>query len=180
MSTATLSHRVGTLTPRTAPPAVVRLMMAAQQALADADATSDPLERYASAHLAALRAAAAVLADRARPARARPRRPTSAWTLLVDAAPEMTAWAGYFAAGASKRAAAEAGLRGAVTESEANVLRRDAGSFLAMVETTLGMLALGDSVDGERGVDDDRGADSERGYGRPVRGNVMAARHRRQ
>jgi hypothetical protein len=180
MSTATLSHRVGTLTPRTAPPAAVRLMMTAQQALADADATSDPLERYASAHLAALRAAAALLADRARPARARPRRPTSAWTLLVDSAPEMAAWAGYFAAGASKRAAAEAGLRGAVTESEANVLRRDAGSFVAMVETTLGMLALGESVDSRPGVDGEPGTDDGRARARTVGGNVMAARHRRQ
>jgi hypothetical protein len=164
MSTATLSHPVRTLTPRTTPPATMRLMMAAQRALAEADATSDPLERYASAHLAALRAAAAVLADRARPARARPRRPTSAWTLLVDAAPEMTAWASYFAAGASRRAAAEAGLRDAVTAEQAKALRRDAGAFVAMVETTLGMLSLGDPD----------GADSGRGR------NGMAAGHRRQ
>jgi hypothetical protein len=179
MSTATLSHRVGTLTPRTTPLAAMRLMGTAQQALADADASSDPLERYANAHLAALRAAAAVLADRARPVRGRPRRPTSAWTLLLDAAPEMGAWADYFAAGANKRAAAEAGVRDAVTASEANLLRRDAGAFVAVVETTLGMLALGDPVDRESAADRERGA-GECTRRRAVGSNVMATRHRRQ
>jgi hypothetical protein len=142
MSTATLT-RPATLA-RTAPPAAVRLIIAAQRALADAEATSDPLERYAFAHLAALRAAAALLADRAKPASAKPRRPTSAWTLLVGVAPEMEPWAAYFASGASKRAAAEAGLRGAVTTREADDLCRDAGAFIALVETTLGMLSLAD------------------------------------
>ena len=48
----------------------------------------------------------------------------------------------YFAAGADKRAAAEAGLRGAVTTREADDLMRDADAFLALVETTLGVLSL--------------------------------------
>jgi hypothetical protein len=86
-----------------------------------------------------------VLADRARPASVtgrRERRPTSAWTLLSRTAPELAEWAAYFAAGAAKRAAALAGLRGAVTRREADDLCRDAGAFIAVVEAALGMLPL--------------------------------------
>ena len=102
-----------------------------------------PAERYAATHLAALRAAAAVLAARARPAvtgHRRSSRPTSAWTLLCRVAPELSEWAGFFAAGAAKRAAAEAGLPRSVTAREADDMMRDAETFLAVVETTLGVL----------------------------------------
>jgi hypothetical protein len=46
----------------------VRLLVAARAALAEAAVASDSGERYAAAHLAALRGAAVVLADRTRPA----------------------------------------------------------------------------------------------------------------
>jgi HEPN superfamily protein len=155
MSTATLTRHAGvtrssSIRPAVsgrAPSAAVRLLLAAHQTLADAEATTDSAERYASAHLGALRAAAAVLADRTEAAGQKPRRPTSAWTLLVAAAPEMTPWATFFASGAGKRAAAEAGLRGAVTDAEADDLVRDAQAFIAVVETTLGMLSLGSAAD---------------------------------
>jgi hypothetical protein len=81
-----------------------------------------------------------VLAARAQPNDARARRPTSAWVLLTSVAPELGEWAGYFAAGADKRAAALAGLRTAVTAREADDLVRDVHTFLALVETTLGLL----------------------------------------
>ena len=99
-----------------------------------------PCERYALAHLAALRTAAAVLACRARPAAPRTRRsrPTSAWVLLSAVAPELREWADFFAAGARKRAAAEAGLP-VVSVREADDLVRDAERFLAVVETALGL-----------------------------------------
>ncbi len=101
-----------------------------------------PAERYATAHLAALRGAAAVLAARTRPtdSRLRRRRPTSAWVLLTELAPELGEWAAFFAAGAGKRAAAEAGVTGAATTREADDLVRDVGTFLALVETTLGLV----------------------------------------
>ena len=122
-------------------PSALRLLGAAHDAIAEAAAWSTPAERYAAAHLAALRAAAAVLAARARPVGRRGRRrPTSAWVLLTDVAPELGEWAGFFAAGRRKRAAAEAGLRGAVSAREADDLLRDAETFLAVVETTLGLL----------------------------------------
>ena len=115
------------------------LLSLARRGLVEASSTERPAERYATAHLAALRAAAAVLACRARPSTgARRSRPTSAWVLLAHVAPELAEWAGFFAAGARKRAAAEAGLPAAVTPREADDLVRDAETFLAVVETTLG------------------------------------------
>ena len=125
---------------RTAPTAL-RLLAASRAALREAERAETAGERYATAHLAALRAAAAILAARARPTDSR-RRPTSAWVLLAGVAPELGEWATYFAAGADKRAAALAGMRTAVTPREADDLVRDAGIFLALVETTLGLLPL--------------------------------------
>ena len=122
-------------------PAALRLLATARAALREAQRADSAPERYATAHLAALRAAAAVLAARARPSDARARRPTSAWVLLTAVAPELGEWAAYFAAGADKRAAALAGMRSAVTPREADDLLRDATTFLALVETTLGLLA---------------------------------------
>ena len=99
----------------------------------EAAGCADPRQRYATAHLGALRAAAAVLAARTRPEPARGR-PRSAWVLLGQVAPELGEWATFFAAGAAKRAAAEAGLSQAVTEREADDLVRDVGAFLSVVE----------------------------------------------
>ncbi|MCU1592017.1 MAG: uncharacterized protein JWP11_3273 [Frankiales bacterium] len=116
------------------------LLALARRGLVEAMSTDRPGERYATAHLAALRAAAAVLACRARPAAGpgRRSRPTSAWVLLAAVAPELGEWAAFFAAGARKRAAAEAGLPSAVTPREADDLLRDAETFLSVIETTLG------------------------------------------
>ena len=81
-----------------------------------------------------------MLACRARPAptTGRRARPTSAWVLLAAVAPELAEWAEFFAAGARKRAAAEAGVPAAVTPREADDLLRDAEAFLAVVETSSG------------------------------------------
>jgi len=96
--------------------------------------------RYATAHLAALRAAAAVLAARATPAApGRRSRVMSVWSLLVLVAPELSEWAAYFAAGASRRAAAEAGIPRVVSAREADDLMRAAEQFIAVVEVGLGM-----------------------------------------
>ena len=125
---------------RPTPPAATLLSLA-RRGLLEACSAPSPGERYAAAHLAALRAAAAVLACRARPApgAARRSRPTSAWVLLAAVAPELQEWAAFFAAGARKRAAAEAGLPSAVTAREADDLLRDAQSFLDVVESALGL-----------------------------------------
>jgi hypothetical protein len=117
----------------TAPTSLLDL---AHHGLEEAARTTAPGERYALAHLAALRAAAAVLACRTQP-QARKAKPRPAWALLAEVAPELHEWAQFFAAGAAKRAAAEAGLAGVVTPREADDLLRDAQSFLSVVETTL-------------------------------------------
>ena len=111
------------------------LLRLAHEGLQEAAASTSPSGRYAAAHLSALRSAAAVLATRAQGAQRS--RPTSAWVLLSRVAPEMSEWAQFFAAGADKRAAAEAGLPGVVTPREADDLLRDAEAFLSVVETTL-------------------------------------------
>ena len=103
--------------------------------------------RYATAHLAALRAAAAVLAARARPEPRRRNRLTSVWVLLAAVAPELGEWAAFFAAGAAKRAAAEAGIPRAVTAREADDLVRAADQFVEVAANSLG-LAYQPALDG--------------------------------
>jgi hypothetical protein len=123
--------------PPVLPAAARQLLDQACHGLAEAADSVDPRQRYATAHLAALRAAAAVLAARTRPEATGRRRPRSAWVLLGQVTPELGEWATFFAAGAAKRAAAEAGLSRAVTEREADDLLRDVGSFLTVVENCL-------------------------------------------
>lgn len=106
----------------------------AERALLEAGATTEHTVRYACAHVAALRTAAAVLAVRTRP---HPRGERNAWVLLARVAPELTEWAAFFAAGAPKRAAAEAGLARAVSTREADDLLRDAECFVRVVEQLL-------------------------------------------
>ena len=125
------------LSVRTSPLAAETLLGLARRGLLEATAAGHPVDRYAAAHLSALRAAAGVLACRARPAPGRRTRPTSAWVLLSVVAPELGEWADFFAAGARKRAAAEAGAPTSVTPREADDLLRAAEAFLAVVETAL-------------------------------------------
>ena len=117
-----------------------QLLSMARGGLTEAAQTRPDGLRYAEAHMAALRAAAAVLAARARPAApGRRARVTSVWSLLVLVAPEFSEWAGYFALGAGKRAAAEAGIPRVVSPREADDLLRAAEQFVAVVESALGI-----------------------------------------
>lgn len=122
-------------------PAVEAQLRRARDGLLLASTATSASERFVAAHLSALRAASAVLAARARPADPTTRRqpPRSVWALLPVVAPELVEWAAFFAAGAGRRAAAEAGIPGAVTARDADDLLRDADTFLALVETTLGL-----------------------------------------
>ena len=120
------------------PAASIECLRRAANTLSEAILADDPAERYSLAHVSALRATAAVLAARARPT-GRAARQRNAWLLLRHVAPEFAEWAEFFAAGAGKRAAAEAGARDAVTIREADDLVRDADHFLAVVETSFGL-----------------------------------------
>jgi hypothetical protein len=116
-----------------------RELSRARAALAEAREADDHLIRYSSAHVAALRVAAAVLAVRARPVRSGPRRriQRNAWVLLAEVAPEFGEWATFFAAGATQRAAAVAGLARAVSTREADDLVRAVETFYDLVESSL-------------------------------------------
>lgn len=116
------------------------LLAHARAVLAEAADTMDPGQRFALAHLAALRGAAAVIAERGRPASAR-RRLIPVWVLIDSVAPELSEWAAFFAAGASLRAAVEAGALNAVGARAADDQVRAATDFLDLVESTLGVLA---------------------------------------
>ncbi|MFF8957026.1 SAV_6107 family HEPN domain-containing protein [Streptomyces sp. NPDC014894] len=134
----------------TAPPAALDLLARARACLEEAAALATPNERYALAHLAALRTAAAVLAARGYPDGPQPaargaapvrrgRRAgiRSAWELLPESAPELAEWSAHFASGAPRRARAEAGIRDAASSRDADDLLRDAAMFLRLVERML-------------------------------------------
>lgn len=125
--------------PHALPAATHSYLARAAESLSEAITTSDIPTRYACAHVSALRAAAALLSARARPTNSRRRKQTNAWVLLCGVAPELGEWAQFFASGAYKRAAAEAGSKRAVTEREADDLVREADRFLAVIEHSLGL-----------------------------------------
>ncbi|MEV7086594.1 SAV_6107 family HEPN domain-containing protein [Streptomyces sp. NPDC093085] len=123
----------------TAPPAALDLLAQARAGLDEAAVLEIPNERYATAHLAALRTAAAVLAVRGRPETTprRRKRIRSVWEVLPEIAPELAEWSGLFASGATRRARAEAGIPGAASARHADDLLRDAALFLRLVERLL-------------------------------------------
>lgn len=102
--------------------------------LGRAMADTEPRERFAAAHLAALRGAAAVLAARARP---RQRAHGNAWELLTRVAPELTEWASFFAASARRRQAIVAGVGVSVSHREADDMVRAAAEFLELIDAAL-------------------------------------------
>jgi hypothetical protein len=115
------------------------LLAAARVGLAEA--ADDPLGsaglRYGAAHLAALRAAAAVVSAHADPSPGRHGRLPSVWDLLVVGAPEFAEWATYFTRLAEKRAASAAGIPGSVTDTDAGEAIRAATAFVEAVATHL-------------------------------------------
>jgi hypothetical protein len=111
----------------------------ARSCLQEAAVAVRPADRYAMAHLAALRTAAAVLAARAGGDPPGPRRSRNAWVLLARVAPELQEWSAFFASGAGKRAAAQAGIASAVTPREADDLLREADAFLGVATRLLGL-----------------------------------------
>jgi hypothetical protein len=128
------------MTIHTLPATTHSYLLRAAESLAEAIGAPDVPSRYAFAHVSALRATAALLAARARPVAPKRRPQRNAWVLLAEVAPELGEWATFFAAGAGKRAAAEAGSTRAVTAREADDLVRDADRFLAVVEASLGLV----------------------------------------
>lgn len=110
------------------------LMADAGRVLGRAIGEAGARERFAEAHLAALRGAAAVLAARARPRRAAR---ASVWELVPRVAPGLTEWAAFFSDASRTRQAINAGVAVDVSAREADDMVRAAAAFLDQVDATL-------------------------------------------
>mgnify|MGYP000899308971 FL=1 len=117
------------------PPATVQLLRRADAELLAARFTADPDDRFVHAHLAALRAAAALVAAWGRPTTRRG--PRAVWELLARTAPEFEGWTAYFASGARARADIEAGVAGVVDEQRSGELLAAAEDFVDEVRIAL-------------------------------------------
>ncbi|HEY5515727.1 MAG TPA: SAV_6107 family HEPN domain-containing protein [Pengzhenrongella sp.] len=117
------------------PATAVDLMTRADAELLAAQFSSEAGERFVHAHLAGLRAAAAVLAARGRPSGRRAR--LTVWEMLTAVAPEVETWAVYFAGGAALRQAVEAGRVDAVDVARAEEVLCAAEDFLDEVRALL-------------------------------------------
>jgi hypothetical protein len=126
-------------------PEVLRLLARAEGELVAAALSGPPWERYLHAHLAALRAAAAVLAVRGTPrGRGAPR---DVWGLAGRVAPELMGGWSYFAGGAGLRLAIEAGRTDRVGDERADEAVGCAEQTVAAVRALVGL-----DVSGEVGV----------------------------
>ena len=128
------------MNPNVLPATTHSYLMRAAESLSEAMTATEVPTRYACAHVAALRAAAALLAARAQPAgppgAGRRRTPGCCWPRSPPSWP--SGRRSSPPAPASGRRP-RPGSRRAVTEREADDLVRDADRFLAVVEETLGL-----------------------------------------
>lgn len=122
----------------------IDLLARADAELVAAQFCTDAGDRFVHAHLAGLRAAAAVLAVRGRPTGRRGA--GTAWQMLAAVAPEVQAWAAYFGGGAALRRAVEAGRSDAVDTARAEEVLCAAEDFLDQVRSLLDPPASGRSA----------------------------------
>ncbi|HKJ12110.1 MAG TPA: SAV_6107 family HEPN domain-containing protein [Ornithinimicrobium sp.] len=127
---------------------VLDLLDRAREGLVQACHSDTSAERYTQSHLAALRAAAAVIAARSRPSRRSG--PRSVWEVLPAVAPELTEWAVLYAASARRRGAVERG-EASVSCREADDLVRASECFLEAVRGLL-HLPVADPLPGDLAV----------------------------
>lgn len=113
---------------------VLDLLERARGGLLLACHSSTAAERYTQAHLAALRAGAALLAARSVPSRRS--RPRSVWEVLPSVAPDLGEWAVLFADSGRRRLALERGAD-CVTARDADDLVRSGELFLELVREAL-------------------------------------------
>ena len=116
----------------------LELLDRSAQSLREACRATAPRERYLKAHLAALRAAAALVGARSR--RGEPSR-RSLWDALAVLAPELGEWAAYFASSGRRSRLAVRGETAWVGSREADDLVRAAQTFLDLVGRRLGATA---------------------------------------
>ncbi|AEE45734.1 colicin transporter [Cellulomonas fimi] len=111
-----VEHRGADVAPPV-PARAVELLTRADAELLAAQFSSEAWEQFSHAHLAALRAGAAVLAARGRPTGRRALR--TVWDMLDVVAPELASWSGYFAHAAALRSAVDAGRFDSVSAARA-------------------------------------------------------------
>ncbi|MFI2752660.1 SAV_6107 family HEPN domain-containing protein [Cellulomonas sp. P22] len=136
-------------TPVLAGPATA-LLQRADAELVAAQFSSEPWEQLTHAHLAAVRAGAALLAARGRPSGRRA--PRTVWEMVDVVAPELQRWTSYFAAGANLRSAIEAGRFDVVGTERAEQVLCAAEDFLDavrdLVENDPGLADAGPALPG--------------------------------
>lgn len=144
--TTTTTTATPTMTSRVVPTAgtVLDLLDRAREGLLQACHSPTPADRYTQAHLAALRAASALIAARTLPTKRS--RPRSVWEVLPTIAPELTEWAIFYAASGRRRLALERAAT-TVTAREADDLVRQGETFLELVRGVL-HLPLADPLPG--------------------------------
>lgn len=115
-------------------PASRDLLRTAVIALDDAYQAQSATQRYVAAHVAALRAGAALLAVKAKPTRSH--RIRSVWQMVPRIAPELGEWCAYFDAIGKRRVFVEIGSE-QVTQRQADDLVRDAEAFADQIARIL-------------------------------------------
>lgn len=120
------------------PEAALAQLARSEAELTAATVAQDPSEAFLHAHLAALRAGAALVEARGRPG---PRsRARTVWDMVTRAAPELADLAAYFAGNAATRSAVEAGR----TEVDADRAARAAAAAEQLHDAVRALLALDD------------------------------------
>lgn len=99
--------------------------------------SQDPAERFVHAHLAALRAAAALVERSGQPRRRGG--PRTVWGMVHAMLPHLGEWTGWFADAAPRRAAVESGRWATVASEEADTHLALAEQFQDVVRAELGV-----------------------------------------
>jgi len=126
--------------PTTQPPvpdSALDLLARSDAELVAATLASAPDETLLHAHLAALRAGAALVQVRGRPG-GRPA-PRTVWDMVAVQAPELAAWAAFFADNAGTRSAVEAGRGDLVDGRRAERALAAAEDFQTAVRAVIGV-----------------------------------------
>jgi len=145
-----MAHQIDRPLPGVAAPGsarVAELLSRADAELLAAQFSSEAWEQFSHAHLAAVRAGAAVVAATGRPSGRRG--PRSVWEMLDAVAPELARWSVYFAGAASLRSAVDAGRFDAISPARAEQAVCAAEDFVD---------AARDLLDARADVVDDRSA----------------------
>jgi hypothetical protein len=120
------------------------LLTRADAELLAAQFSPEPWERFSHAHLAALRAGAALVASRGKPGGRRP--PRSVWGMVGVVAPELRRWAEHFEEAARLRSAVEAGRFDVVSAERGDQALCDAEDFVDAVREAVEADAAGAPV----------------------------------